>query len=196
MLFFKKNNISFETTLHIAPETQLVKLFASLSKKYICGDIDTVKYKRIPNIIYLDITSIPFKNKFNLIFASHILEHVLHDRKAMTEIYNALQVNGRFITLVPQKLKVEKTYEDDSIVTEEDRKKHFGQKDHVRWYGLDFSRRLKEAGFYVKIHYVESIEEAVDNMVYDEKIQLADNEERKNFAFQEKDIIYECIKRV
>lgn len=194
LFFFNKNNIFFEKTLHFAPETQLNKLFTSISKNYICGDIDIQKYKN-PNIIYIDITNIPFKNEFDCIFASHILEHIIDDRKAMKEIYDALVFNGSFIALIPQKFSLKTTYEDSTIVTENDRLKHFGQNDHVRWYGLDFSQRLKDAGFYIKIHYVEGAEQYINNMIYDEKNQLATNEEAKNYSFLKSDIIYECIKK-
>jgi predicted SAM-dependent methyltransferase len=193
VMFYFKNNYNFERMLHIAPERQLTKLFKSISTNYICGDINPSKYN-IPNIMHLDVTNIPFKNMFNLVFCSHVLEHIIDDRKAIKEIYNALVLNGKFITLVPQKLKMKTTYEDNSIVTEEDRIKHFGQKDHVRWYGLDFSQRLKEVGFYVKIHYVEAIEEDILNIICDEKNQLANNKDSKNFGFLDNDIIYECIK--
>lgn len=195
MFFFNKHNINFEKTLHIAPESQLTNLFTSISKNYICGDINPKGYK-IPNIIKLDATNIPFKNEFDFIFASHILEHIIDDRKSIKEIYNALVVKGRFITLVPQKFTLNTTYEDDSIVSEEDRKIHFGQKDHVRWYGLDFSQRLKDAGFYIKVHYVEGIKQHINNMIYDEKYQLATNEDSNKFRFSQNDIIYECIKTI
>jgi predicted SAM-dependent methyltransferase len=189
-----KSNINFEKTLHIAPEKQLNKLFRSISKQYICGDINPKRY-RIPNVIQLDVTNIPFKNEFELVFASHILEHIIEDRKAIKEIYNALVFNGRFITLIPQKLTLKTTYEDNSIVTEKDRITHFGQKDHVRWYGLDFSQRLKDAGFYIKLYYVEGVEQYINDMIHDEKIQLATKEDLEHFGFYENDIIYECIKK-
>jgi len=180
--------------LHFAPETQLVSLFKSISKQYICGDIDPSRYK-IPNIIHIDVTHIPFKNEFDCIFASHILEHILDDRKAIKEIYNALSLNGRFITIIPQRMSLKTTYEDASIITEEDRLKHFGQKDHVRWYGLDFTQRLKDAGFYIKVNYAEGCENNINNMIYDEKYQYATKTQINNYGLSQNEIIYECIKQ-
>jgi predicted SAM-dependent methyltransferase len=193
VLFFNNNNIRFNKLLHFAPEAQLNKLFISISNKYICGDIDPKQYK-IPNIIKIDITNIPYKNEFDCIFASHVLEHIIDDRKAIKEIYNALVSNGRFIALIPQKLTSKSTYEDLSIVSETDRIKHFGQRDHVRCYGLDFSQRLKDAGFYVKIHYVEACKEYINKMIYDETKQFASNDDAKKYGLLINDIIYECIK--
>lgn len=192
--FLTNTNMRFKKLLHIAPEKQLNKLFTSISKEYICGDIDPGRFS-IPNIIHLDATNIPFKNEFDCIFASHVLEHIIEDRKAMKEIYHALTKNGRFIALVPQRFSREATYEDSSIVTEEARHLHFGQKDHVRWYGLDFTKRLQEAGFYIKVHYAAGSEPYVINTVCDEKNQIASKDDVITYGFSKSDIIYECIKK-
>lgn len=192
--FLTKTNMQFKKLLHIAPEKPLIKLFTSISNEYICGDIDPARFT-IPNIIHIDATNIPFKNEFDCIFASHVLEHIIDDTKAMKEIYNALTQNGRFIALVPQRFSREKTYEDASIVTEEARQQHFGQKDHVRWYGLDFTKRLKDAGFYINAHYSAGSEQYVINMSCDEKIQIASRDDLITYGFSTSDIIYECIKK-
>ena len=39
------------------------------------------------------------------------------------------------------------TYENPQIVSPEERKKHFGEEEHVRIYGFDFPDRLKSCGF-------------------------------------------------
>ena len=192
--FLTKTKMQFKKLLHIAPEKQLNKIFTSKSKEYICGDIDPTRFN-IPNIIHIDITNIPFTNEFDCVFASHVLEHIIEDRKAMKEIYNALTTNGRFFALVPQRFSREETYEDASIVTEEDRVKHFGQKDHVRWYGLDFTKRLQEAGFYIKAHYAAGSEKYIMNMTCDEKNKIASEEDVIKYRFSTSDIIYECIKK-
>ena len=52
----------------------------------------------------------------------------------------------------------QETNEDPSIVTPEQRAKYFGQYDHVRMYGLDFTDRLMKAGFKVSvIDYVKKL---------------------------------------
>jgi hypothetical protein len=43
----------------------------------------------------------------------------------------------------------EETYENPSITSESDRDLHFGQYDHIRYYGRDFATRLETAGFQV-----------------------------------------------
>ena len=60
-----------------------------------------------------------------------------------------LKNNGWAILQSPVDIDRKKTYEDFSMNTPEQRLKAFGQKDHVRIYGLDYSERLKVAGFNV-----------------------------------------------
>ena len=43
----------------------------------------------------------------------------------------------------------EETYENDSVSNDVERTLHFGQNDHVRYYGRDFRERNSEAGFIV-----------------------------------------------
>ena len=50
---------------------------------------------------------------------------------------------------VPQDMTRDKTYEDKSITTPEEREKHFWQKDHVRLFGKDYPKYLEKAGFKV-----------------------------------------------
>ena len=41
---------------------------------------------------------------------------------------------------------MEKTYEDKSITSENNRCIHYGQGDHVRYYGRDFRQRIEKNG--------------------------------------------------
>ena len=193
MYFLNKYKLNFNDTLHIAPEKILSSRLKKISKNYICGDIQPQQYN-IENIIKLDVTNLQFSNKFDFVFASHILEHIIDDRLAISEIYKSLIKGGRFITMIPQKFTLKSTYEDNTITSGEDRIKHFGQSDHVRWYGLDFSQRLKDAGFYIKLYYLEEIEEHIQNMYFDEKIIISNKEENEKYGFGNRNIIYECIK--
>jgi hypothetical protein len=56
----------------------------------------------------------------------------------------------------------EETYENPDVVTLEEKKKIFGQEDHVRIYGNDMKIRLKDAGFRVKVeNYVKEFDDAM-----------------------------------
>jgi hypothetical protein len=42
-------------------------------------------------------------------------------------------------------------YEDASIVSEIERREHFGQHDHCRMFGNDFGEFLENAGFFIEV---------------------------------------------
>lgn len=53
------------------------------------------------------------------------------------------------ILQIPQDLKREVTFADDSITDPKERAKIFGQYDHVRIYGRDYFDKLRSIGFKV-----------------------------------------------
>lgn len=138
--------------LHVAPEPVFEKLFSKqIGKGYLTADLNNPKA-----MVMMDITNIPYPNQtFDVIYCSHVLEHVVDDRQAMREFFRVLKDDGWAILLVP--IGREKTYEDPSITDPQERLKHFGQDDHVRIYGYDYIDRLREAGFYVEVTKVEDM---------------------------------------
>lgn len=97
----------------------------------------------------MDVTDIQYEDgSFDVIYCSHVLEHVPDDRKAMAEFHRVLKPDGWAILLVP--ITASKTIEDPSVTAPEDRLRLFGQEDHVRKYGPDYIDRLINAGFAVK----------------------------------------------
>ncbi len=82
---------------------------------------------------------------------NHVLEHIPDDRQAMKEMFRALKSGGTGVITVPIDEQIASTYEDFSITSPKDRKQHFGQWDHVRFYGLDIESRLEEVGFEVEM---------------------------------------------
>ncbi len=111
----------------------------------------------------MDITSIEFPDgHFDVIYCSHVLEHVEDDRKAMREFHRCLGEDGWAVLLVP--ITASTTFEDASIVDPKERLRAFGQEDHVRRYGPDYVERLQQAGFRVSVVRVADLadsEEAV-----------------------------------
>ena len=87
---------------------------------------------------------------YDFILCTHVLEHIIDDKKAMQELYRVLKKDGIGIFQVPINLSNKKTYEDFTITDPKERNKAFGQYDHVRTYGMDFFDRLEEAGFMVE----------------------------------------------
>lgn len=136
--------------LHIAPEQSFLSKFKKMKNiEYITLDIESPIAD-----IKADIRNLPLENdSFDVIFCNHVLEHIVEDEIAMKELYRVMKPGGWGILQVPMKYDLEKTYEDFSITSPEERQKHFGQYDHVRWYGKDYFDRLKKVGFMVKTDY-------------------------------------------
>jgi SAM-dependent methyltransferase len=87
---------------------------------------------------------------FDAFICSHVLEHIMDDRKAMSELYRILKPGGWGIAMVPISRKLKQIREDPSAQTEAERWRLFGQGDHVRIYTRDgFLTRLGETGFRV-----------------------------------------------
>jgi SAM-dependent methyltransferase len=156
---YLKNETDFFTSpkkvLHIAPEQCFINRFKKLPNlDYITADL----YSPIVDV-KADILDLPFAdNSFDVILCNHVLEHIKEDKKAMQELYRVLKPNGFGVFQVPQDLSLEKTYEDFTITSPEERAKHFGQYDHVRIYGKDYFYRLREVGFTVnEIDYTKNL---------------------------------------
>jgi ubiquinone/menaquinone biosynthesis C-methylase UbiE len=110
---------------------------------YITADIESPLAK-----VKMDIHEIPFgENHFDAVLCNHVLEHVRDDIKAMSEIKRVLKPGGWAILQVPFFSPVpDVTVEDDSITRPRDREKAFGQDDHVRKFGKDYTQRIQRAG--------------------------------------------------
>lgn len=148
---YLKNETNFFTAknkvLHMAPEQCFLKRFKKLKNlDYTTADLYAPKVD-----VKADILALPFKdNSFDVVFCNHVLEHIIDDKKAMQELYRVLKPKGMAILQIPQDLSLDKTYEDFSITSEEERAKHFGQYDHVRVYGRDYFDKLRAVGFTVE----------------------------------------------
>ncbi len=138
--------------LHIAPEPNLYKFLSTSKHNYICGDICVDNFPSSYNIKAVNILNLNIEdNRFDLIICNHVFEHIEEDCKAMKELYRVLKPGGIAVLQVPISMKLKNTYEDSSADTPEKRLAVFGQRDHVRIYGMDYTKRLSEAGFRVEI---------------------------------------------
>tara|TARA_B100000902_G_C27293149_1_gene908387 strand:+ start:1008 stop:1631 length:624 start_codon:yes stop_codon:yes gene_type:complete len=136
--------------LHVAPEQAFYKKFIKLNNlDYVTFDMNSPIAK-----IKGDICNLPFsENQFDFVLCNHVLEHVNDDIAAMLELFRVLKKNGVAILQVPIDLTKNKTYEDSTITDKKERKKAFGQYDHVRIYGKDYFERLEKSGFNVEKNF-------------------------------------------
>ncbi|SRX54277.1 methyltransferase domain-containing protein [Aequorivita sp. CIP111184] len=88
--------------------------------------------------------------QYDFIICNHVLEHITDDKVAIANLFKVLKKDGTAIISVPILENDAPTYEDNSITTPKERKQHFGQWDHVRYYGTDIENRFIDAGFKVK----------------------------------------------
>jgi predicted SAM-dependent methyltransferase len=154
MWLYLQNETQFFTeklkVLHIAPEQEFLRRFKKMDNlDYTSADL----FSPIVDV-KADILDLPFAdNSFDVIVCNHVLEHIVEDRKAMSELYRVMKPGGWGILQVPMKNSLEKTYEDFTITDPKERQKHFGQYDHVRWYGMDYFDRLRSVGFQAEINF-------------------------------------------
>lgn len=132
--------------LHFAPERQLRDRIKSVARRYVTAD-----YDRGDCDLKLDMSSMPSVEdaSFDTVIACDVLEHVPDDLAAMQEIKRILRQGGITILTVPQKDPPSTTDEDPTVTDPSERERRFGQKDHVRMFGDDFSVRLEQIGFRV-----------------------------------------------
>ncbi len=143
--------------IHFAPEPPLLKQFKKIHNwDYTTADLTSplADHK-------VDICHLPFDHQtFDLIICNHVLEHIENDAQAMGELYRILKINGVLIAMVPLNSESETTYENPQIKSKKMRKKHFGQYDHVRVYGMDYKTRLEKKGFEVEfINYASELKQ-------------------------------------
>ncbi|MDT0686859.1 class I SAM-dependent methyltransferase [Autumnicola psychrophila] len=170
--------------LHFAPEKAFYDILSKMEHlNYYPGDLEPENYKfyRKTNIYKVNITNLHFEdNFFDVILCNHVLEHIMEDEVAMAELYRVMKIGGWGIFQVPIDFHRDKTYEDPTKTTPDERYQAFGQLDHVRWYGIDYPERLKKAGF--EVHDIRY----TDQFTAEEKFK---------HGFPEKESIYLCYKR-
>ena len=112
--------------------------------EYIQADFNP----RSPEVRKTDITRIPLEDdRFDLVVANHVLEHVPDDAKALSEVYRVLKPGGVAILQTPYAALLHNTFSDPGIASDEERLHLYGQEDHVRIYGQDLFARIEGAGF-------------------------------------------------
>jgi len=149
--------------LYFAPRKQIAKNIADAG-----NNLTTTDLERDDVDIKADATQLPFNSQtFDTIICSHVLEHIPDDHAAISEMSRVLNPDGDAIIMVPKDKDLKQTHEDDSITSPEERRKKFGQWNHVRMYGRDFAERLSENGFNVSMEtYINELNsEIVDKYI-------------------------------
>lgn len=137
-----------ERVLHVAPEPPVARVLRDWAAvSYVSLDLYDESVA-----VRADLTRMPFRSRaFDAIYCSHVLEHVPEDRRALAEMYRVLRPGGWALIQVP--IRGDVTFEDPAVTDPERRRALFGQPDHVRVYGRDFTGRLAGACFDVSVEH-------------------------------------------
>ena len=152
MLYLRQRTNLFRdqlSVLHFSPERGIGgELARQKNLKYATSWYEPDR----PADFHLDLTALALPdNSWDVLIVYHILEHITDDRKAMGEMFRVLKPGGWAVVQVPTDERAE-SLEDPNIKTAEERRVHYGDPDHVRFYGWkDFADRLTAAGFQVTI---------------------------------------------
>lgn len=138
--FFKTYRSKDLKVLHFAPEPFFEKLFKEKFNNYESADIS------MSGVTHnVDLQELPFEdNSYDFIFASHVLEHVQDDIKAINEIKRVLKPSG--IAMLPVPI-LAKTTEEFGIA---DPKKEY----HFRSPGEDYFNKYKNV--FLKVELISS----------------------------------------
>jgi len=161
--------------LHIAPERSIYRMIrANPLCDYYAGDIQVGRAMH-----QVDLTNIQFcDNFFDYVIVNHVFEHISDEGKLFNEIKRVLKPDGKLICSFPICLDMD-TFEDENIISEEARLKYYGQKDHVRLYGIDYKEHIEQYGLSVITKSPE---------------QYFSKEEIENMGLLKNDVILICSK--
>ena len=170
-LAMQRSFVSFADcdVLHFAPESAIIDMVREQApRSYVTGDILMGRADRQLNIEALDIPDA----SLDRIVCLHVLEHV-NDAVALAELRRVLRPGGQAVLMVPIVEGWQKSYENPDAITAEDRTFHYGQDDHIRYYGADFRDRVRAAGFTLTEFTAEGLDSVRFNLMRGEKVFLA-----------------------
>ena len=141
--------------LHVAPEKFFRPMFSRRFCRYETADLFAkgVDHK-------VDIRNLPFEDAtYDFVFASHVLEHIREDEKAIKEIRRVLRPNG--IAVLPVPIVCEKTIEYPEANAYE--------AGHVRAPGVDYFDKYREYFARVEVWSSDSVPNKYQPFIYEDR---------------------------
>lgn len=142
--------------LHFAPEKFFIPIFSRRFGKYETADrlMKMVNHR-------VDISSLPFKDEtYDFIFASHVLEYIDDDTRALKEIRRVLKPQGIAVLSVP--VVGPNTIEYGGA-------DHYEERFHVRSPGMDYFERYKRHFARVETYASDSFPEKYQLYLYEDR---------------------------
>ena len=153
--------------LHVAPEIPLSSKLLALQElnfiTYQAIDLKTPGYHYPQWVKDADLTELPFAdNHFDIIIASHVLEHIPNLHKALQEIHRTLKPSGQAMVMFPvsQNQSTDDYYQPSDFQdnksspqdpTRQEKIDRFGQHDHIRLFGTDAAEILSQSNMKVDV---------------------------------------------
>lgn len=149
--------------LHVAPERCFEpRLRRMLGDRYTTSDVAATRVD-----VRASLEELPFADaSFDAVLCNHVLEHVRDDRRALAELRRVLAPGGWAVLQAPIAYDHAQTREDPDESSPRERRRRFGQHDHVRWYGTDYPARVASAGFRVEALPVQELHSAAEARRY------------------------------
>lgn len=157
-----------KTVLITAPEMNFLKKIFKPEISFVCGDLFPENYSRFFNPVHkIDLTKLQFDNEsMDVVIANHILEHIPNYYDALNEIYRVLKKGGYAVLQTPFSPMIYNNFEDQLLNTEELKEKFYGQRDHVRVFGLRLFDDIKQAGFDLHLYRHDEVLQKFNPAVY------------------------------
>lgn len=156
LAIYKHADFSRMRLLHFAPESFFRRRFSRMFKSYITADLNP---RRVD--CAADLTKVlPFSpGSFDVVYASHVLEHIREDGVALTNIRRVLSSTG--IAILPVPIVAETTVEYPQANPFEE--------GHVRAPGLDYYHRYTKYFSRVDVVSSDSFSERFQPFVYEDR---------------------------
>ncbi|MGH7942131.1 MAG: class I SAM-dependent methyltransferase [Limisphaerales bacterium] len=152
---FKTMDTSRLTMLHFAPEPFFRSFLSSRFGLYETADLC------MKHVTYqADLLNLPFEAEtYDFVFASHVLEHIQNDTRALREIRRILKPNG--IAVLPVPVVCDKTVEYSQANPNEAY--------HFRAPGLDYFQKYESYFDRVRVYSSESLPEKHQTYIYEDR---------------------------
>jgi len=128
--------------LHFAPEGIIQKIVRPLPRSYMAADLNPDVADIVLNIEEIELPD----ESVDVVICSHVLEHVDH-KKSLRDLRRILRSDGLLLLMFPIVEGWTETYSNSDVVSPQDRELHFGQWDHVQYFGRQVRCDIIEAGF-------------------------------------------------
>lgn len=179
---FEEFNLPKNKVLHFAPESFFVSYFQNKFQEYISSDLE-----REDVMVKADMTALPFSDdEFDFIFASHVLEHIKDDFKALKEIKRVLKPKG--IAVLPVPVVSEQTLEYPEPNPHETY--------HVRAPGQDYFDRYQTVFSEVKLYKSSQFPAKYQTFLYEDRSHYPNkNSPYRTPSYEDKyeDIVPVCL---